>query len=69
MQCPYCGHEMEAGFVQAPHGMVWSAKQLDISFSATNKGDLWLGERRDFMSPSHMAAFLCRGCRTIVAKL
>ena len=69
MKCPYCQCEMETGFVQAPHGMVWSAKKLDISFSASNKGDLWLGQRRDFMSPSQLTAYICRPCKVLLARL
>lgn len=69
MNCPYCQREMESGWVQAPQGMVWSSKQLDITFSAGSKDDLWLGQRRDFLSPTHMAAFLCRPCKLILARL
>ena len=50
MKCPYCGNEMEQGFIQSPQEISWK------------KGD----KRPFLVKGSAVTAFLCRDCKKVI---
>ena len=69
MLCPYCSVEMEKGFIQSPHELLWTKEPVwsfwKRSRRSLPKGSVVLGEAHFFASSS-VTAWLCRKCRKIL---
>jgi len=63
MNCPYCGREMEAGYIRggAPY-LTWTDRKR-ISIFGGN-----ILEGSSFLWGAHLPAFRCLGCELIMAK-
>lgn len=66
MKCPYCGKEMEQGYIQCRDGVIWNNKTVPVavlgslSFSA-----LRLGEYRGPWGGHAVVAWNCTDCQKI----
>ena len=67
MNCPYCGNEMELGFITSPRTLCWSPKPLKTfsEWSFQREENTILAEP-DLLHPARAAAFRCAACRKIV---
>ncbi len=66
MVCPYCGKEMEAGFIQCRNGVTWTPKlQFLASLSFLGKGAIRLENGvKDSLTAVH--AHNCPECRKVI---
>ena len=69
MVCPYCGKEMEKGFIQFRDGVWWSEKKRPVSALHIFGGNMVeLTKSLPGMTGDRRAAdaYLCRDCRKVV---
>lgn len=66
-ECPYCGKEMEQGFIQSPHEIAWlkGGNRHLFSRSFLHDGSVVLSEL-SLMKGSAVLAWLCRDCRKVI---
>jgi len=63
MKCPYCGKEMENGYIQCRDGVTWTPKRQPIAaLSAFGRGSIALGKEEASCAP----ACKCSACRKII---
>ena len=66
MVCPYCGKEMETGFIQCRDGVTWTPKkQFRPSLSFLGKGAVSL-ENGAADNSSAVYAYNCPECKKVV---
>ena len=67
MKCPYCGNEMEQGFIQSPQEISWKKgdKRPLLGRALFHEGSVILSEL-SFMKGSAVTAFLCRDCKKVI---
>ena len=60
MKCPYCGNEMEQGFIQSPQEISWKKgdKRPFLGRAQFHEGSVILS--------SAVTAFLCRDCKKVI---
>ena len=63
MNCPFCGQEMEQGFVQSGTRILWTKKIHKISLLPKD-GDVLL--LKSVLRPSAIPACICKVCKKIV---
>ena len=63
MNCPNCNSEMEQGFIQSSHGILWSKRKHKFSFWA-GKDDIEVGAPALF--GLYKESYHCPQCDTIV---
>lgn len=70
MKCPYCGNEMEQGFIQSPQEISWKKgdKRPFLGRAQFHEGSVILSEL-SFMKGSAVTAFLCRDCKKVIIRL
>lgn len=63
MKCPYCGEEMEQGFLQGRNRIAWVKKKHLIS-TLPKEGEVLLENNtfKDFT----LTAFICKSCKKII---
>ena len=69
MLCPYCGKEMEKGFIQCRDGVWWSEKKRPVSALHIFGGNMVdLAKSLPGVAGDRRAAdaYLCRDCRKVV---
>ena len=65
MQCPFCGREMEHGFLQSGKKVFFTTKRRRLLFCPDEQnGDMELTQH-NWTSPTGRA-WLCRSCRKVV---
>ena len=66
MVCPYCGKEMQAGFIQCRDGVTWTPKKQPVaSLSFLGKGAVSL--ENGAADNSHAVyAYNCPECKKVV---
>ena len=66
MLCPYCGKEMELGYIQCRDGVFWTEKkQLVSSLSFLGKGAVSL--ENGAADDSHAVyAYKCADCKKVI---
>ena len=62
MNCPYCGKEMESGYLSSRSPVFWSEDVSGLPIP-TQQTDVLLGKALGLLRPR---AYLCRVCRTVV---
>lgn len=64
MTCPYCGKEMEQGYIKSPQQLFWSKdKELGIeSESIRLSGKFWNG----FINGFSVESCYCPACKKII---
>jgi hypothetical protein len=67
MKCPFCGDEMEAGFVQSNgSALIWTNKKHRFSILAdSSKGEIQLDH---VFNSASITASICRKCKKIIAE-
>ncbi len=71
MKCPYCGAEMELGYIQCRDGVIWDTKIRKVAAWAAwpfvGKGSIHLGaDGAGPFSGTSVAAYNCNGCKKII---
>lgn len=67
MKCPYCGNEMEQGYILASRGAYWVKKGREALFPRRSKGDITLVGLWSLTSGDN--SYLCRGCGRIITEV
>jgi len=67
MLCPYCGKEMELGYVQSGRGFYWSSKKKGDGLPNVNDGDIKFS--KNFLLGTFLDAHICRSCGKLIANL
>lgn len=66
MLCPYCGKEMEAGFIQCRDGVTWTPKKQFLpALSFLGKGAVSL-ENGAADNSSSVYAYNCKECKKVI---
>lgn len=60
MKCPYCGQEMESGYIQCRDGVVWTPKKSVIPALS------FLQKRAMPFSSRAIIAYRCIKCKKII---
>lgn len=67
MKCPFCGSEMEGGFVRCRDGVRWSPGRPPVAaLAAFMPGSVVLGGCGDDESETTAVAHRCPGCKMVV---
>ena len=66
MKCPYCGKEMEAGYIQCRDGVNWTPrKQLVAALSVFGRGSVPLANGAGESSRT-VHASKCEACKKVI---
>jgi hypothetical protein len=66
MNCPYCGKEMELGYIQSRDGVTWSDKEYMIKSLATlHTGSISLANGVGDKSTA-VYAYKCGDCKKVI---
>lgn len=68
MDCPFCGKEMESGWVYSRGPLLWSPKQGKASLFRGREDISLMKEGPEGFSPGHPAAYICKDCRKVVVE-
>ena len=67
VDCPYCGDEMQAGFVRCRDGVRWSPKKPPVAALAALVPDsVVLGGHGSYAPESTAVAYNCSSCKMVV---
>ena len=67
MKCPYCGNEMQLGYIQCRDGVNWTLKKQPIaSLSFLGKDRISLQNISDKTSDSAVYAYNCHTCNIVL---
>jgi hypothetical protein len=65
MKCPTCNAEMENGYIQAGHMILWTPRKHKLSLRPRDDGkDIVLG--KNYLTMPSIESFCCRGCEFII---
>ena len=66
MKCPYCGKEMELGYIQCRDGVHWTSKKVfAAAFSSLGKDSLSL-ENGAGKNNTVIYAYKCGDCKKVI---
>ena len=65
MNCPYCGKEMEKGFMQSARTVLFTTQKNEGAFTWKGKGDIVL-TANNWLNPTCIA-YHCKDCKKVVA--
>ncbi len=70
-QCPYCGSNMESGYIQCRDGLVWARKKRPVAsillFTELQESSIILANcSGNLFSGAAVKAQCCRACKKIV---
>ncbi len=66
MKCPYCGSEMELGYIQCRDGVTWTPKKQPIAaLSALGRGSITLANGAADNARA-VYAYRCSHCRKVI---
>ena len=68
MICPYCGNEMELGFIQSRDALMWSDTERLVAALPFTRGELInLADRPGSgFSGNSVSAYCCKQCKKII---
>ena len=67
MKCPYCGNEMEKGYVQCRDGLTWTPKKQWIAaLSGLGAGAVLIGKNSGLTVNTVAEALICKACKKVV---
>ncbi len=64
MKCPYCGKEMDKGYVQSARPVIWSLKKKVLMFTATKPDDFTIS--KGYWNGCFAEAYHCPNCKKII---
>ena len=64
MKCPWCGKEMDKGFVQSARPVIWSPDKKKLFFSATTSDDFTIS--KGYWNGCFAEAYHCPKCKKVV---
>ena len=66
MNCPYCGKEMQLGYIQSRDGVTWSDKEYAIKALATlHPGSISLANGVEDKNTA-VYAYRCADCKKVI---
>jgi len=66
MKCPYCGFEMEDGYLQTGQFLIWTPEPHKLSLNIRKDGkDIELIRKPLTVQPPYIKASCCRNCQYI----
>ena len=65
MNCPYCGNEMEAGYLQGQSMILWDTELQDGIVNLSDRG-FFLA--RSWIQPSRIRSFYCGDCEVMITR-
>ncbi len=65
MLCPFCGKEMEKGFLQSGSMMVWVKKKHMLSLHP-KEGEVLLD--KNYVTSCAVPAWICKECKKVIAE-
>ena len=68
MKCPYCGNEMEKGYIQSRDGVVWRKKKSAVSALAALASDAILLGTSDGnpFGGNYVVVYHCADCKKFI---
>lgn len=67
MKCPYCGEEMELGYIQCRDGVTWDTKKRMVAVLPSFRShSIVLGSGGGPFSGASVSAYNCEKCKKIV---
>lgn len=67
MKCPYCGNEMEEGFIPVGHMILqWLPKEEEYPKSATKISKNGIKLSKFPISPIKTTSYYCKDCKNII---
>ena len=64
MNCPFCGREMEVGFLQGGRFLLWAVRRHKISLLPREEDVLLAENHWNFVTVKD--AYLCRNCKKVL---
>ena len=65
MKCPYCGEEMQQGYIQSRDGVYWTEKKLIIPAVVPLGG----GKYVKLSQESTAIAYFCKPCKKVIMNI
>ncbi len=66
-KCPYCGNEMESGYIQCRDGITWTKKKcLVASLSTLSRSAVHMGVHRGPFAGDIVSAQHCANCKKVI---
>ncbi len=65
MNCPYCGKEMEAGWLQATSKIIWDT-ELQTGIEYLSDRGFYLA--RTWIKPSTIRSYYCEDCEVVITR-
>lgn len=67
MKCPYCGEEMELGYIQCRDQIIWDTKKRAVAALPSLRDDaVLLKSGEGPFSGASVSAYHCRKCQKII---
>lgn len=64
MTCPYCGGEMERGYIQSPAYLPWNPEPQDVGVPEKEKGGFYA--EKDLFGMARLLSHYCPACNIFV---
>lgn len=68
MLCPYCGFEMESGYLQANYSVTWSTKVHPGSTEPMYDGDFYLLKANWMKNNVNVPSHFCPQCKVVITR-
>ena len=65
MKCPYCGAEMEKGYVQSRSPIFWSEQKRLVKFPSRERD---VGVAGGELAGFYVESFYCRACNRLITE-
>ena len=66
MKCPYCGNEMELGYIQCRDGIAWGKKKKPIAALSALGAELVFNNDTGIFSGSSVETYNCPDCQKLI---
>ncbi len=67
MNCPYCGTQMQKGFLQSGQGFIWSPEKKEDIFIASKETDIDF--RGSIWKGCHAESWYCAECKKLITEV
>lgn len=64
MKCPFCGNEMEQGYLQSGHIILWTDRRHKVSTKP--RGDKDFAIAKNALGGANTVGMNCRKCKKII---
>ena len=67
MNCPYCGKQMQTGYLQSSRRIIWSPEKKEGIVMASNEGDINFPS--GIINGSCVESWHCAGCKKLITEV